>query len=116
MSRSDQVTRHWLLLQRLEGPRGATLQELAACLPEDMTRHPRTVRRDLEALEAHFPLIVERSGPATRWRLMDGYRHVPKLAFSATELMALVFSCQRRCKREPVFPVRKETAPSARRW
>jgi len=47
MSRSDQVTRQWLLLQRLEGPRGATLQELAACLPEDMTRHPRTVRRDL---------------------------------------------------------------------
>ena len=92
MSRSDQVTRHWLLLQRLEGPRGATLQELAECLPQDMTRHPRTVRRDLEALEAHFPLIVERSGSATRWRLMDGYRHVPKLAFSATELMALVFS------------------------
>jgi predicted DNA-binding transcriptional regulator YafY len=57
-----------------------------------MTRHPRTVRRDLEALEVHFPLIVERSGSVTRWRLMDGYRHVPKLAFSATELMALVFS------------------------
>jgi predicted DNA-binding transcriptional regulator YafY len=92
MSRSDQVTRQWLLLQRLEGPRGATLQELAACLPEDMTRHPRTVRRDLEALEVHFPLIVERSASATRWRLVDGYRHVPKLAFSATELMALVFS------------------------
>ena len=81
MSRSDQVTRHWLLLQRLEGPQGATLQELAECLPQDMTRHPRTVRRDLEALELLFPLIVERSGCTTRWRLMDGYRHVPKLAF-----------------------------------
>src|SRR5690349_3071313 len=92
MSRSDQVTRHWLLLQKLQGPRGATLQELTSCLPEDVKRHPRTVRRDLEALELRFPLIVERSGSATRWRLMDGYHDVPKLAFSATELMALVFS------------------------
>jgi len=62
MPRNDQVTRHWLLLQRLEGLRGATLQELAACLPEDSRHHSRTVRRDLEALEEHFPLIVERSG------------------------------------------------------
>ncbi|MCI0624985.1 MAG: WYL domain-containing protein [Acidobacteria bacterium] len=92
MSRSDQVTRHWLLLQRLEGTQGATLQELGACLPADMVRHPRTIRRDLEALEVCFPLLVERSGSTTRWRLIDGYRHLPRLAFSATELMALVFS------------------------
>jgi len=93
MSRNDQVTRQWFLLQKLETSRGATLQELAAALPEDYSRHPRTVRRDLEALEtAHFPLITERSNGQTRWRLMDGYRQTPPLALSPTELMALVFS------------------------
>ena len=92
MSRNDQVTRQWLLLQKLESPRGVTLQELAAALPEDSPRHPRTIRRDLEALEVRFPLVTERINGQTRWRLMDGYRHVPPLALSPTELMALVFS------------------------
>jgi predicted DNA-binding transcriptional regulator YafY len=92
MSRNDQVTRQWLLLQKLESPRGTTLEELAASLPEDWECHPRTIRRDLEALEVRFPLIVERVRGQTRWRLMDGYRHLPPLVFSPTELMALVFS------------------------
>ena|SRR6266581_5112768 len=92
MSRDDQVTRQWLLLKKLESARGATLQELAAALPEDFSRHPRTIRRDLEALEVRFPLLTERVAGQTRWRLMDGYRHIPPLAFSPTELMALVFS------------------------
>ena len=73
--------------------RGATLQELAAALPADYSCHPRTIRRDLEALDAaHFPLLTERVGGQTRWRLMDGSRHMPALTFSPTELMALVFS------------------------
>lgn len=93
MPRNDQVTRQWLLLQKLEHSRGATLQELAASLPEDLSRHPRTIRRDLEALEAaHIPLITERSNGRMRWRLMDGYRQVLPLSLSTTELMALVFS------------------------
>ncbi|HJY83931.1 MAG TPA: hypothetical protein VKK81_22940 [Candidatus Binatia bacterium] len=61
MSRNDQVIRQWFLLQKLGSERGATLQELATALPEDCSRHPRTIRRDLEALEAaHFPLLTER--------------------------------------------------------
>src|SRR5262245_58141941 len=92
MPRNDQVTRQWALLQKLESRQGATLQELATALPEDVSRHPRTIRRDLEALEVRFPLITERVGRQTRWRLMDGFRHVPPLALSPTELMALVFS------------------------
>ncbi|MCE2486456.1 MAG: transcriptional regulator [Desulfurellaceae bacterium] len=93
MPRNDQVTRQWLLLQKLEHSRGATLQELAASLPEDLSRHPRTIRRDLEALEAaHIPLIAERGNGRTRWRLMDGYRQALPLTLSPTELMALVFS------------------------
>src|SRR5919106_5608465 len=92
MPRNDQVTRQWLLLQKLESPQGATLQDLADSLPADFSRHPRTIRRDLEALEVRFPLLTGRVGGQTRWRLMDGYRRVPPLAFSPTELMALVFS------------------------
>ena len=56
MPRNDQVTRQWFLMQKLEQSHGATLQELAASLPEDFSCHPRTIRRDLEALEAaHIP-------------------------------------------------------------
>ncbi len=92
MSRNDQVIRQWFLLQKLESALGVTIEELAASLPLDYSRHPRTIRRDLEALEVGFPLITEKVGGQTRWRLMDGYHNIPRLAFSSTELMALVFS------------------------
>ena len=93
MSRNDQVVRQWLLLRQLETARGATLQELAANLPDDYSKHLRTLRRDLDALEAAgFPLLTERIDGQTRWKLIDGYHRVPALAFSATELMALTFS------------------------
>lgn len=92
MARNDQVTRQWLLLKRLEGTRGATLQELAESLTEDFACHPRTIRRDLQALETCFPLIAERVNGHTRWRLLGGCSSVPALAFSPTELMALLFT------------------------
>ena len=92
MPRNDQVTRQLILLRKLEGSRGATLQELSAALPPDLVRHTRTIRRDLEALESTFPLITERKNGQTCWRLMDGYTNILPLALSTTELMALVFS------------------------
>ncbi|HSL05093.1 MAG TPA: hypothetical protein VK901_16310 [Nitrospiraceae bacterium] len=94
MPRNDQVTRQWHVLQRLEASkRGLTLDELLAGLPSDLARHPRTIRRDLEALEAaHFPLLSERVDGCVRWRLLDGFRNVPALGLSPTELMALAFS------------------------
>jgi len=52
VARNDQLTRQWHLLQRLESPRGATLPELAAGLPDDFPKHLRTLRRDLAAVEA----------------------------------------------------------------
>jgi predicted DNA-binding transcriptional regulator YafY len=63
-------------------------------LPAEFTRHHRTIRRDLEALEAAgFPLLTEKvDGRGVVWKLMEGFRHVPALAFSPTELMALTFS------------------------
>ncbi len=61
MPRNDRITRQRLLLQKLEGSRGATLQELAASLPEDYSRPLSTIRRDLGAIKAaHIPLITER--------------------------------------------------------
>jgi predicted DNA-binding transcriptional regulator YafY len=91
--RNDQVTRQWHLLRLLESPRGITLDELNARLPADYARHARTVRRDLEALEAAgFPLVNERVEGSVRWRLMDGARQAPAMTFSPTELMALVMS------------------------
>lgn len=93
MPRNDQVIRQWHLLRQLESARGRTLEELMDGLPPDHPRHPRTLRRDLEALEmAGFPLINERVDGRVRWRLMDGFKNVPALTCSPTELMALLIS------------------------
>jgi predicted DNA-binding transcriptional regulator YafY len=92
MARSDQIMRQWYLLRKIENPRGATLAELADAVPPDYSRHPRTLRRDLEALELLFPIYTERIEGETRWRFTDGYRNLPTLSFSPSELMSLVFS------------------------
>ena len=55
MPRNDQVTRQLILLRKLELSRGVPLRELVTVLPEDYSRHPRTIRRDLEALESVVP-------------------------------------------------------------
>ncbi|HLC25610.1 MAG TPA: transcriptional regulator, partial [bacterium] len=73
MPRNDQVTRQWYLIKRLEGGRSATLQDLVDAVPEDYPRHPRTIRRDLEALERHLPLVPERIDGQARWKFMEGY-------------------------------------------
>ncbi len=93
MPRNDQVSRQWFLLRQLESPGGATLQGLVDALPDDFPKNPRTIRRDLEALEAAgFPLTTDRVNGQTRWRLMEGFHRIPALAFSPTELMSLIFS------------------------
>lgn len=91
MPRNDQFIRQWLIVQRLEAARpGLTLDELIEALPPEYPKHPRTLRRDLEALEtAGVPLLNERVDGRVRWRLMDGFRHLP-LTLSPTELMALL--------------------------
>ena len=93
MPRNDQGIRQWILLRRLEASAGATLDELLQFVPEDYPKNSRTIRRDLEALEAAgYPLVTERVNGPTRWRLMEGFRAIPALGFSATELMALLLS------------------------
>jgi predicted DNA-binding transcriptional regulator YafY len=93
MPRNDQITRQWHLLRRFEGSTGLPLPELVESVPHDYPKNSRTVRRDLEALEgAGFPLVSERHNGQTRWRLMEGFRDIPALGFSATELMSLLLS------------------------
>ncbi|MEW6247060.1 MAG: WYL domain-containing protein [Nitrospirota bacterium] len=93
MPRNEQFTRQWLIVHKLAASRaGLTLEELREALLSDYLKHPRTLRRDLEALEAAgVPLLNERADGRVRWRLMDGYRNLP-LTFSPTELMALLIS------------------------
>ena len=38
MARSDPMMRHWYLLRKIEGPRGATLSELIDAVPENRGR------------------------------------------------------------------------------
>ena len=93
MARNDQITRQWHLLRHLETSTARSLQDLVDNVPDDYPKNARTVRRDLEALEAvGFPVIVEKRNGQTRWRLMEGFRDIPALGFSATELMALLLS------------------------
>ena len=93
MPRNDQNTRQWHLLRRLDNSSGATLLELVNSIPDDYPKNSRTIRRDLDALEScGYPLVVDRINGQTRWKLMEGFRNIPALGFSATELMALVFS------------------------
>lgn len=93
MARYDQSTRLLILLGCIEKSRaGLSLQELVAALPEDYARHHRTVRRDLETLELHFPVFSMRERGRTRWKLVEGCRSVSQLGVSQAELMALVFS------------------------
>jgi len=59
MPRNDQSIRQWHLLRQLEGSNGLSLHELVDSVPDDFPKNARTVRRDLETLEAvGFPLVT----------------------------------------------------------
>jgi predicted DNA-binding transcriptional regulator YafY len=48
---------------------------------------------ELDALAAvGFAVVTQRHNGQTRWRLMEGFRAIPALGFSATELMGLLLS------------------------
>jgi len=94
MPRNDQAVRQHIVLMKLGSSRyGLTLEQLADGLDPSLTRHPRTLRRDLDAIEsAGWPLLTERIGGCTRWKLLDCVRNAPALRLSPTELMALALS------------------------
>ena len=60
MARGDQLGRQWKIIRRLiAAKQGKSVRDLAT----DLDCHPRTVYRDLEALQvAGFPVYNERVG------------------------------------------------------
>ncbi len=90
MSRGDQIGRQWSIIQTLISSRmGKTAAELA----EELECNPRTIYRDLEALQvAGFPIYTDRIKGRNLWSLLDTVRHEIPIPFSLTELMALYFS------------------------
>ncbi|MEW6440769.1 MAG: transcriptional regulator [bacterium] len=90
MARGDQLARQWIIMQTLiSSKRGKSVGELAA----DLDCHPRTVYRDLEALQyAGFPIYTEQVEGKNHWSVLDTLKHHIPIPFSLPELMALYFS------------------------
>lgn len=90
MARGDQLGRQWKIIQSLLIARwGKSVSEIA----EDLACHPRTVYRDLEALQVGgFPLYTEKKDGKNLWSLIETVKRQVPIPLSLTELMALYFS------------------------
>ncbi|MBI9087146.1 MAG: WYL domain-containing transcriptional regulator [Desulfobacterales bacterium] len=85
--RGEQLARQLLILQRLSTtPAGMTISGIM-----DLNRvSQRTAYRDLSALQlAGFPLVSEKTGEKTQWRLVDGFKPVLARPFHLAELLSL---------------------------
>ena len=94
MARNEQLIRQHKILQLLERARfGKTLQELVDDLVDELGLSglsDRTVRRDLEALQAAgIDVDSHDSQRGKIWKLGPGTKGVHKITASATELIAL---------------------------
>jgi len=89
MARGDQLGRQWKIIQILvSSKRGKSAAELA----RDLECHPRTLYRDLEALQvAGFPIYTDKVEGKNLWSLLDTVKHQIPVPFRLTELMALYF-------------------------
>jgi predicted DNA-binding transcriptional regulator YafY len=85
--RGDQLARQWRIIRAIEaGSKGLTVTEIAD--REDCG--PRTIYRDLEALQAAgFPLYTERVDGTNRWAFIDTYKFKVPPPFTLSELMSL---------------------------
>ena len=90
MPRNAEVIRQWSILRELEGARGATIDDLA----ERTGVTTRTIRRDLEALQAAgFPLFDDQFDGKRYWKLeQKAFRRLDATGFTLGELSALYFS------------------------
>lgn len=94
MARNEQLIRQHKILQILERRRyGCLLEELRDLLVEELglsSLHTRTVRRDIESLQAAgLDIDVHDSGRGRVWKLGASGRGAHKITASATELIAL---------------------------
>ncbi len=104
MARNEQLIRQHKLLQLLEFSRfGRTLEELRADLVADLglsALHERTVRRDIEALQAAgFDIQTDTVERGKVYKLGQNNTGVHEIGISATELIALSIG------RELLFPL-----------
>jgi predicted DNA-binding transcriptional regulator YafY len=90
MPRNAEVIRQWNILRAIESSRRATIDGLAAS--EGVTT--RTIRRDLEALQAAgFPLFDEVEDGKRHWRIdTRPFKALADTGFTLSELCALYFS------------------------
>ena len=90
MARGEQLGRQWRIIQTLTSARkGKSVAELSM----DLDCHPRTVYRDLEALEmAGFPMYTDWKDGKNLWSLLDTAKNSIPIPLNLTELMALYFS------------------------
>jgi len=90
VARGEQLGRQWRLIQTLiSSKHGKSVGELAA----DLDCHPRTVYRDLEALQlAGFPIYTDKVEGKHLWSVLDTVKQQVPIPFSLAELMALYFS------------------------
>lgn len=86
MARAEQIPRQWRILRRLESHRFGLS---AADLAEEENCPVRTIFRDLHHLEeAGFPLITERRGKRSLWKLAFT-QESPQIPFNFTEVCSL---------------------------
>ncbi|MCJ7773534.1 MAG: HTH domain-containing protein, partial [Desulfobacterales bacterium] len=90
MARGDQLGRQWKILQTLIASRiGKSAIELA----KEIECHPRTVYRDLEALQiAGFPVYTRKEEGRKLWSLIETFKTQIPIPLNLTELLALYFS------------------------
>lgn len=90
MARGDQLGRQWRIMQTLISSKyGKSVGDLAA----DLDCHPRTVYRDLDALQiAGFPIYTEKVEGKNFWSVLDTIKQQIPIPFNFPELMALYFS------------------------
>lgn len=97
MARNEQLIRQHKILQVLERNRfGCTLDELRGSVVEELgltSLHPRSIRRDLDALiVAGMPILDEETQRGRVWKLSRSDKGLHKIAITASELIALSMS------------------------
>jgi predicted DNA-binding transcriptional regulator YafY len=94
MARNEQLIRQHKILQILEARRfGSTLEELRDTVVDDLgltSIHTRSIRRDLEALQAAgFDIATEETQSGKVWKLRRVDKGLHKITTTASELIAL---------------------------
>ncbi len=94
MARNEQLIRQHKIIQVLERRRyGATLEDLRDTVVDELglgSLHVRSIRRDIEALQAAgMPIITEETQSGKVWKMSRADTGLHRLTITASELIAL---------------------------